>query len=446
MVTVIMNKLVEASESKDNKQIKAIRGMNDLLPKDMPYWHYMENCLKRLAVSYGYTEIRTPIIESTDLFKRGVGEITDIVEKEMYTFSDRNGDHLALRPEGTASVVRAGIEHSLFYGDNPKVWYLGPMYRHERPQKGRYRQFYQFGMEAFGYNSPYIDLEILTFCHRLWQALGLENKLQLQINCLGNKDVRAKYRQALVSYFSTHNEILDEDSKRRLETNPLRILDSKNPDLQTLIAKAPKLNEYLDEASAQHMQVLCAGLNALNINYTVNPYLVRGLDYYCLTVFEWIADGSCLLGAQGTVCAGGRYDGLVAQLGGEQTAAMGMSIGLERLILALQAQENLKLAAMVDCYVALLGDKALLHGLVAAEKIHSALPGLKLYVNLSGQSFKSQFKKADKIHARLAIIIGDSEVDEANYTVKWLQEHKEQEKLSFDGLIKLLHELFDTAD
>lgn len=420
-------------------KVQAVRGMLDVLPDEISYWQFIEQNLRQLTASYGYSEIRLPIVESTELFKRSVGEVTDIVEKEMYTFVDRNSDSLTLRPEGTAGVVRAGIEHSLFYGETPKVWYLGPMFRHERPQKGRYRQFYQFGLEAFGCSSAHIDAEVLAFGHRLWQALGLADKIRLQINCLGTKDVREKYKTDLVAYFNANFDSLDEDSKRRLDKNPLRILDSKNPDLKNLIADAPKLIEYLDEISKKHMQDLCASLEDLNISYEVNPYLVRGLDYYCLTVFEWVTDE---LGAQGTVCAGGRYDSLVSTIGGQDTPAVGMSLGMERLVLMLK-EHNPELGSMsnTDVFMVLLGDKALQQGLLSAERLRDSLPELKIIVNTAGQSFKSQFKKADKSGAKLAIVLGDDEVEKQLFTVKWLREHKEQQQLCFEELINLLREI-----
>ena len=417
------------------KKINAVRGMNDILPKDIIYWQFIEQKLRQLAQMYSYSEIRLPIVESTELFKRSVGEVTDIVEKEMYTFSDRNNDSLTLRPEGTAGMVRAGIEHSLFYGDNPKVWYLGPMFRHERPQKGRYRQFYQFGLEAFGDSSAYLDAEILAFCARLWQQLGIADKVKLQINCLGTAEERLNYKNQLVAYFKDNYSKLDEDSIRRLDRNPLRILDTKNPDLKELVAAAPKLADYLEQASKQHMQTLCDMLKSLNIEYEINPYLVRGLDYYCLTVFEWVTTS---LGSQGTVCAGGRYDGLVAQLGGDSVPAVGMSMGLERLVIMLQESNVLSANDIAnynpDCYIVLVGDAALKHGFITAEKIRNDLPGLKVAVNTTNQSFKSQMKKADKSQARLAFIIGDDEINNNYCTVKWLQEHKDQQKLSFDDL------------
>lgn len=422
-----------------SNKINAIRGMRDILPDEVIYWQIVEHHIRELTGSYGYKEVRLPIVESTDLFKRSVGQVTDIVEKEMYTFLDRNGDSLTLRPEGTAGVVRAGIEHSLFYGSTPKVWYTGPMFRHERPQKGRYRQFYQFGMEAFGVPGPHADAEIIAFCARLWQRLGLQDQIKLQINCLGTKQVRDSYREELVSYFKANFENLDEDSKNRLDKNPLRILDSKNPELKQLIEDAPKLTEHLDDVSTEHMEVLYSLLDKLNIKYEINPYLVRGLDYYCLTVFEWVTEE---LGAQGTVCAGGRYDGLVAEIGGQATPAVGMSLGMERLILMLDEQQdkNDLIAHDTDVFVALVGDKAMIEGMSLAEGIRTALPELKLNVNLTGQSFKNQLKKADKSGAKLALIIGDDEVEKGIFTIKYLREHKEQQQITFQDLLELLKE------
>lgn len=418
-----------------SSKINAVRGMRDILPEEISYWHYIEAELQKLTSTYGYKEIRLPIVESTDLFKRSVGQVTDIVEKEMYTFTDRNGDSLTLRPEGTAGVVRAGIEHSLFYGNTPKVWYLGPMYRHERPQKGRYRQFYQFGLEAFGVSSPYLDAEVILFCNRLWKNLGLENKVKLQINCLGTPEVRQNYKKDLVKYFTLHMDQLDEDSKNRLERNPLRILDSKNPQLKDVISSAPKLSEYLDDVSNQHMQTLYGILDSAGVEYTVNPHLVRGLDYYCLTVFEWVTDE---LGAQGTVCAGGRYDNLVEEIGGQPTSAIGMSLGMERLVILLQEHGLDIKPEAADVYLALLGENALANGGVIAERIIDELSGVKINVNYSGQSFKNQLKKADKSGAKVAIILGDDEISNNLFTVKYLRERKEQQQIDFDGLIEIL--------
>lgn len=418
------------------KSVSAIRGMNDILPDEVVYWQFIEEKLRELTKEYGYLEIRVPILEPTELYQRGVGEVTDIVEKEMYTFLDRNDQSLSLRPEGTAGVVRAGLEHSLFYGNNPKLWYLGPMFRHERPQKGRYRQFFQFGLEAFGFVSAHVDIEILAFCQRLWQELGLSDKIKLQINCLGTPEVRVNYKQELVKYFTDNLASLDEDSKNRLNKNPLRILDSKNPDLKKIIEKAPKLTDYLDANSLHHMATLETGLKQLQIEYQINPYLVRGLDYYCLTVFEWVTD---TLGAQGTVCGGGRYDGLVSQMGGEYTPAVGMSIGLERLILMLKDNDAVSQVELQknnpDCYLILSGESGLNNGIVLAEILRNEIPGLRIMTNTSNQSIKNQFRKADKSGAKVAIIIGEEEVDNNNYSLKWLRGNKPQEKLNLDDLI-----------
>lgn len=408
------------------KTINAVRGMPDILPQEIGYWQVIERHLRKLTNSYGYNELRLPIIESTELFKRSVGDITDIVEKEMYTFQDRNGDSLTLRPEGTAGVVRAGIEHSLFYGDTPKVWYLGQMFRHERPQKGRYRQFYQFGMEAFGCKSAYIDAEILAFCHNLWQKLGLQNKLKLQINCLGTKQVREIFRLDLVNYFKNNITQLDADSVRRLDKNPLRILDSKNPDLKNLISNAPKLTDYLDDASQKHMRDLYVCLDNLNIKYEINPYLVRGLDYYGLTVFEWVTDD---LGAQGTVCAGGRYDSLVAEIGGQDTPAVGMSLGMERLVLLLQQfKPESSLTNETEIFLVLSGEESISRGLLLAEQLRECAL-YRIYVNTTNQSFKTQLKKADKSGARLAIIIGEDELKQNKFTAKLLRNNNSEQKL-----------------
>lgn len=421
------------------KKINAVRGMPDLLPEDISYWQYIEEKLRVLTASFNYSEIRLPIVESTELFKRSVGDVTDIVEKEMYTFEDRNGDNLTLRPEGTAGVVRAGIEHSLFYGETPKLWYLGPMFRHERPQKGRYRQFYQFGMEAFGVSVAYIEAELLAFCKRLWQQLGIDDKVTLQLNCLGTKESRENYKSKLVEYFKNNFDSLDDDSKRRLDKNPLRILDSKNPDLKSLIADAPKLADYLDDSSKEHMQSLYNALDKLNIKYEINPYLVRGLDYYCLTVFEWVTDD---LGAQGTVCAGGRYDGLVEDIGGNATPAVGFSIGIDRLVLMLKEfNPDLKSNNNPDIFMVLMGDKAIQQGLVVADSIRQEFSNIKVNFNSAGQSFKNQFKRADKSGAKLAIIIGDDEADNNSVTIKWLRENKEQQTILIDNLKDILREL-----
>lgn len=416
-----------------SKTIQAIRGMNDILPQQIPYWHMVENVIRELTDSYGYEEIRFPIVEHTELFSRAVGEVTDIVEKEMYTFTDRNEDLLSLRPEGTAGCVRAGIQNGLLYNQIQRLWYMGPMFRHERPQRGRYRQFYQFGVEVFGLSGPDIDAELLFMMARFWKLLGLENQVVLQLNSLGTKETRIAYKAILIEYFEKHKEQLDADCQRRLYTNPLRILDSKNPEMQAMIKGAPKLLEHLDQESKDHFSALCTLLDAAGINYEVNPTLVRGLDYYSITVFEWVTDQ---LGAQGTVCAGGRYDQLVEQLGGKPTPAIGFALGLERLVELLSAKEEIINQPFV--YMVMLGEKAQQYGFLLAEKLRDALPSLKLLVNCGEGSFKSQFKRADKSGAKFAVIIGDDEVLSELISVKYLREDKPQQQMSVAELIKFL--------
>lgn len=416
-----------------SKTLQAIRGMNDILPADAPYWQFVRHTCEQIATAYDYHEIRFPVLESTTLFKRSVGETTDIVEKEMYTFEDRNGDSLTLRPEGTACCVRAALQHGLLHNQTQKLWYLGSMYRHERPQKGRYREFYQLGVESFGIADPAADVELILLSYRLFKALGLEAGLTLEINTLGTPEVRARYRDDLVAYYEQHADKLDEDSQRRLHRNPLRILDSKNPEMKTLNEQAPKLKDYLDEVSSQHFDTICAQLDALGIAYHLNPTLVRGLDYYCHTVFEWTTTA---LGAQGTVCAGGRYDGLVEQLGGRATPAVGFAMGLERIILLLQAQEQLM--RRPDIFMVCVGEAAQVAALKLAEQLRDVLPRLSVSVNTASSSFKSQLKKADKSNARLAIIIGDDEVAEGVIRLKDLREKSEQLTLTPDALITQL--------
>jgi len=416
------------------KQIQVIRGMHDILPDQSPLWHYLEEQVKSTLDSYGYRELRTPIVENTELFKRSIGEVTDIVEKEMYTFADRNGDSLTLRPECTASCVRAGIENGLFHNQVQKIWYYGPMFRHERPQKGRYRQFYQIGVEAYGLAGPDIDLEIILLSHRFWKRLGLKG-LELQINTLGTPEERKVYRGLLVDYFGQHKDQLDEDSLRRLESNPLRILDTKNPDMKSVVAGAPSLMDHLGEESRAHFDRLCSGLDEAGVSYVVNPRLVRGLDYYVRTVFEWVTDQ---LGAQGTVCAGGRYDGLVEQLGGKPTAGVGFAMGIERLVALLEEQDEPVPTKQLDAYLVLVGDKAQQAGMQLGEKLRDQLPQLRLMVHCGGGSFKSQFKKADKSGARLAIILGDDELSQGVVGVKYLRERLEQQQVAVDGLSSFL--------
>lgn len=403
--------------------IQAIRGMNDILPDETPEWRHLEEVVRQLLDAYGYREIRMPIVEKTELFKRSIGEVTDIVEKEMYTFEDRNGDLLTLRPEGTAGCVRAGIENGLLHNQVQRLWYRGPMFRHERPQKGRYRQFHQIGVEVFGLEGPDIDAEHILMTARLWRMLGLADSVELQLNSLGSIASRSAYRATLMEYLWHHVDELDEDSRRRLESNPLRILDSKNPEMRGLIEAAPKLIEHLDEESKVHFDTLCAILDSAGVNYTINPCLVRGLDYYGKTVFEWVTDK---LGAQGTVCAGGRFDGLVEQLGGKPTPAVGFAMGVERLVSLLEAEQVPQEQYRPHAYLVLVGDAAQQQGLVLAERLRDALPLLRLETHCGGGSFKSQFKKADKSGARLALILGEEEVGNATVGIKFLREEAEQ--------------------
>lgn len=418
-----------------SQPIQIIRGMNDILPTESSRWQNVEAIIRKIMQQYGYQEIRLPIVEKTELFKRSIGEVTDIVEKEMYTFEDRNGDSLTLRPEGTASCVRAGIENGLLYNQLQRLWYIGPMYRHERPQKGRYRQFYQFGTEVFGMTGPDIDAELIFMTKRLWQELGIEKKLTLQINSLGSAATRNNHREELVNYFSQHLTQLDEDSKRRLNSNPLRILDSKNPNMQDLISKAPQLLDHLDEDSKQHFEGLQKLLRAANIAFTINPRLVRGLDYYNKTVFEWVMAED--LAAQNTICAGGRYDGLVEQLGGQATPAVGFALGLERLI-DLTEKSLDKTGQNPAIYLIMVGDLAKEHGLILAEQLRTALPELGLLADCTGGSFKNQFKRADKSGATLALILGDDEVKSGMVAVKYLREDKPQENVTIGSLVNHL--------
>ena len=411
------------------KNIQAIRGMNDILPDTSRCWEIVEGLLCRVATQYGYQEIRFPLLEFTQLFTRTIGETTDIVEKEMYTFLDRNGDSLTLRPEGTASCIRAGIEHGLFYNQIQRLFYYGPMFRHERPQKGRYRQFHQFGVEAYGLSGPDIDVEIMLLAMRFWQELKIDHKVELQINSLGNAETRAKYREHLVKYFNNNYDALDEDSKRRLLTNPLRIVDNKNPDLQELIKNAPKILDYLDPEAHAHFDGLCRMLDKIKLPYIVNPRLVRGLDYYCRTVFEWVTTE---IGAQNAVCAGGHYDGLVAQMGGKATPAIGFAMGLERLILL--AADNLIMPDTQVIYLVLLGDAAVGEGMLLAEKIR-ANSKANVIVNCGGGSMSSQLKRADKSGAAIALILGEAELAKREVLIKYLREDKPQQSVAIEKVI-----------
>jgi len=417
-----------------SKAIQAIRGMNDILPTQTSHWQHVEKVLSGILERYGYQQIRLPILEKTELFARSIGEVTDIVEKEMYTFSDRNGDSLTLRPEGTAGCVRAGIEHSLFYNEIQRLWYIGAMFRHERPQRGRYRQFHQIGAEVYGLAGADIDAEIILLTARFWQELGL-NDLELHINTLGSSAARATYREYLVTYFTQHHEQLDADSQRRLHTNPLRILDSKNPTMQELIQHAPQLLDCLDEESTAHFSKLQQLLNSAGVKFIINPRLVRGLDYYNRTVFEWVTTE---LGAQGTVCAGGRYDGLVEQIGGKSTPAIGFALGLERLV-ALLEQRNVKMPDFAPhAYIVMVGELAVIEGFRLAELLRNQLSELKLVLHCGGGSFKSQFKQADKSGARFALILGENEVAQQQVTVKYLRESQPQFTVTTSELVTWL--------
>ncbi|MCH1931586.1 histidine--tRNA ligase [Shewanella sp. A25] len=421
------------------KQIQAIRGMNDILPTQSPLWQKVEGVLRSSVAAYGYSEIRTPIVENTDLFKRSIGEVTDIVEKEMYTFEDRNGDSLTLRPEGTASTVRAGNEHGLLYNQEQRLWYMGPMFRHERPQKGRYRQFHQFGVEVYGIGSADIDAEVLMLSARLWEKLGISEHVTLELNTLGDPAERAAYREALIAFLEQHKDKLDEDSQRRMYSNPLRVLDSKDTNVQAILADAPALMDYLGEESSQHFAQLRELLDAVGIQYRVNPRLVRGLDYYNRTVFEWVTNS---LGSQGTVLAGGRYDGLVAQLGGKDTPAVGFAMGLERIVLLLETLELTQdIPAAVDVYVSAMGDSCLVEAIKVAQELRSALPNLRVMSHCGGGNFKKQMKRADKSGAQVALLIGEEELAEGVVTVKYLRNDNEQQRVARNALTAFLADL-----
>ena len=416
-------------------KIQSLRGMHDLLPDQSTTWQYLEKTVADLLGRYSYKEIRFPVVEQTELFKRSVGEATDIVEKEMYTFEDRNGDQLSLRPEGTAGCVRACTQNGLLHNQTQRLWYAGAMFRHERPQKGRLRQFHQIGVEAFGLNGPDIDAELLLLTARLWKTLKIDHVVTLQINSLGTSDDRKEYRGALVEYLTQHHQSLDEDSQRRLLTNPMRILDSKNQDVQKILENAPILSDFIDQESREHFEQLCAILDAANISYDINPKLVRGLDYYSKTVFEWVTSS---LGAQGTICAGGRYDGLVEQLGGKPCPGVGFAMGLERLTLLLDELNTVpdSVAQTVDVYIVAVGD-TMLDAMVLSDMLRSQCPTLRFESHCGGGSFKSQMKKADKSNAKIALIIGEDELKNNLIQVKLIRkdgsqtEVKEKDVLSF---------------
>ena len=420
------------------EKIQAIRGMHDILPEQTPRWHAVEAVFRKVMPAYGYQEIRLPIVEKTELFKRSIGEVTDIVEKEMYTFDDRNGDSLTLRPEGTAGCLRACLEQGLLHQPVHRLWYQGPMFRHERPQKGRYRQFHQMGVEAYGMAGPDIDAEIILLTHRLWRELGIGHKLELQLNSLGKLEERQTYREQLVEYFRQDHDRLDEDSRRRLYTNPLRILDTKNPDMHELVENAPTLADHLGEASRAHFQGLTRALDDAGVKYLINPRLVRGLDYYCNTVFEWVTTE---LGAQGTVCAGGRYDGLIAQLGGKASHAIGFALGMERLIELVDECDRYARAASPHAYLIRVGDEAEREGLILAEQLRDALPELRLAVHCGGGNFKSQFKRADRSGAEIALILGDDEARDQLIGVKPLRAEANQLTIRQTELIHHLKSL-----
>lgn len=420
-------------------KITSIKGMHDALPEQTVAWQKLESSLRQLMNSYAYEEIRMPIVEKTALFKRSIGDVTDIVQKEMYTFEDRNGDSLTLRPEGTASCVRAAIEHGMLRNQVQKLWYTGPMFRHERPQKGRYRQFSQLGVEVFGLSNPDIDVELILMGKRLWQELGIDSLVTLQINTLGTTEDREKYLLALVDYLEAHKDQLDDESRDRLTRNPMRILDSKNAEVRKVLENAPTLDDYLAEDSSQHFDKLCKTLDALDVPYEVNPQLVRGLDYYSHTVFEWVTDA---LGAQGTVCAGGRYDGLVSQLGGQPTPAIGFAVGLDRLLVLLEQQEGWAPEPKVDVFMMVPIEEAELPVFKLSEAIRTQLPGLSVQTHYGGGSMKSQIKKADKSGAELAIIVGQEELANNTATIKHLRKNIEQESLTIDNVPVYLSQIF----
>ncbi|WP_317419058.1 MULTISPECIES: histidine--tRNA ligase [unclassified Morganella (in: enterobacteria)] len=421
-------------------KIQSVRGMNDYLPADTAVWQRIENTLKRILTSYGISEIRTPIVEHTPLFQRAIGEVTDVVEKEMYSFQDREENvSLTLRPEGTAGCVRAGIEKGLLYNQEQRLWYIGPMFRHERPQKGRYRQFHQLGAEIFGLSGPDIDAELIMMTARWWRELGIAEHVTLELNSIGSLQARANYREALVVFLEQHKDKLDEDCKRRMYTNPLRVLDSKDKVVQELLNDAPALFDYLDEESKIHFDGLCAILDAAGIQYRINQRLVRGLDYYNRTVFEWVTTA---LGSQGTVCAGGRYDGLVEQLGGHNTPAVGFAMGLERMVLLVQAvnPDFVSETAVTDIYLASFGEGSQVAAMMLAEQIRDSLPDVRIMTNYGGGNFKRQLSRADKNGARIALILGEDEIANGTVTVKELATG-EQQTLAQSGLSARLSEL-----
>ncbi len=424
-----------------SKKPPTVRGMNDILPDVAHTWEYLESEVEDIVESYGYRQVRLPLLEHTELFKRSIGEVTDIVEKEMYTFDDRNGDSLTLRPEATASMVRAGMTHGLFHNQKQKLWTTGPMFRREKPQAGRYRQFYQFDVEAMGYEGPDVDAELIIMSARMWQRLGID-RIRLELNSLGVPEARARYRDALVKYFSGVKSALDEDSIRRLDTNPLRILDSKNPEMQDIVEAAPVMLDYLDEESAVHFAGLQDLLKAAGVEFEVNPRLVRGLDYYSRTVFEWVTDA---LGAQGAVCSGGRYDGLVEKLGGRATPAIGWAMGIERFVALYEACGGEAPATDPDVYLVAVGDGTQARAFALAEELRDAVEGIRVELNLGGGSFKSQMKRADKSAAAFALILGEQELSEQRIGLKPLRSGEEQESIGLDNLASVLQDKLSGA-
>ena len=421
------------------KTIQAIRGMNDCAPTESPLWQWIEAKVRHVLASYGYSEVRMPIVESTPLFARAIGEVTDVVSKEMYTFWD-NDEQLTLRPEGTAGCVRAAIERGWIYNNEQRLWYMGPMFRHERPQKGRYRQFHQAGVEVFGIANPEIDAELIILTARLWKELGIDQHVSLQLNSIGSLEARANYRSALVAFLENHQDLMSDEEKERLGKNPLRILDTENEVLQEVLNGAPKLLDYLDDESREHFNQLCILLDAMGVKYEINPKLVRGLDYYNKTVFEWVTSA---LGAQGTVCGGGRYDGLVEQLGGHATQGVGFAMGLERLVLLVQeVNKEITLPQAVDLYLVYAGEGATLNAFQIAEQIRTELPQVRVMTHCSGGKFQKQFKRADKIEAKYALVIGESEVQAKTVVVKDLRNGAEQITLSQADLVATLKTYF----
>ena len=424
-----------------SKKPPTVRGMNDILPDIAHTWQFLEREVQAIVESYGYREVRLPLLEHTELFKRSIGEVTDIVEKEMYTFDDRNGDSLTLRPEATASMVRAGMTHGLFHNQRQKLWTTGPMFRREKPQAGRYRQFYQFDVEAMGYEGPDVDAELIIMSARMWQRLGID-RIRLEINSLGTPESRADYREALVDYFTGVKNRLDEDSIRRLEQNPLRILDSKNPDMQDVVQAAPVMLDYLDDESREHFEGLKALLDAAGVGYEVNPRLVRGLDYYSRTVFEWVTDA---LGSQGAVCSGGRYDGLVDKLGGRATPAIGWAMGIERFVALYEACGGEAPAVKPDVFIAAVGAGTQTRAFSLAEELRDAVDGIRVEMSLGGGSFKSQMKRADKSGATYALILGEQELGEGRIGLKPLRSGDDQESIALDQLASVLRKKLNGA-